>query len=114
MTKTGRQLVINVAATCIAGGLLLMLSYALHRLSSQEVPMANRDALMVVIGILSANFATVVNFFFGSSSESKRLSEATADLSATARSAQAALPTNAKPDMVLEPGESATVKADPS
>lgn len=106
MTKTGRQLVINVAATCIAGGLLLMLSYALHRLSSQEVPMANRDALMVVIGILSANFATVVNFFFGSSSESKRQTEAVADLASHARS------NSARPDVVIEPGETATVKAD--
>lgn len=111
MNNFGRQLVINIAATVIAGGLLLMLSYALHRLSSQEVPTANRDALMVVIGILSANFATVVNFFFGSSSESKKQSEAIGDLASTARSAQAA---TTPPDVVLEPGESATVKADPS
>lgn len=108
MSSISRQVVINVAATVIAGGLLLMLSYALHRLSSQEVPTANRDALMVVIGILSANFATVVNFFFGSSSESKKQTEAIGDLASTAKAV------NGRPDLVLEPGESATVKADPS
>jgi hypothetical protein len=52
-----------------------------------------------------------VNFFFGSSSESKKQSEAIGDLASTARSAQAA---TTPPDVVLEPGESATVKADPS
>lgn len=108
MNGVSRQIVINIAATVIAGGLLLMLSYALHRLSSQEVPSANRDALMVVIGILSANFATVVNFFFGSSSESKKQTEAIGDLASTAKA------NNGKPDVLLEPGETATVKADPS
>lgn len=113
LTPKARQVVINMAATGIAFGLLVMLAYALYRLSSQEVPTANRDALMVVIGILAANFATVVNFFFGSSSEAKRQTEAIGDLASTAKAAQAALPTNGETaNVTLEPGESTTIKAE--
>lgn len=113
MTRSIRQVVINLAATGIAIGLLVMLSYALHRLSSQEVPTANRDALMVVIGILSANFATVVNFFFGSSAEAKKQTEAIGDLASTAKAAQAALaPISEVPDITIPPGDKVTVKAD--
>lgn len=109
-----RQVVINFAATGIAFGLLVMLAYALYRLSSQEVPSANRDALMVVIGILAANFATVVNFFFGSSAEAKKQTEAIGDLASTAKAAQAALAPvhDAKADVTIPPGEQVTVKAD--
>lgn len=112
MTKIHRQVVINIAATGIAAGLLMMLAYALYRLSSQEVPTANRDALMVVIGILAANFATVVNYFFGSSSEAKKQTEAIGDLASTARTAQEALPGAGRPDVTLDPGQTVKVAAE--
>ena len=106
-----RQDWINVAGALIAVGLIALLFYCTHALITQEVPAPNKDALMVVIGILSMNVAQVVSWFFGSSAENKRLAEANANQAETIKTAQAALTPNLDATVTLGPGESATVAA---
>lgn len=107
-----RQDWVNIAGGAIAIGLIVLLFYCTHALITQEVPAANKDALMVVIGILSMNVAQVVSFFFGSSSENKKQADTISTLAATALTAQAAL-SPLPADVTLESGQSATVKAEP-
>ena len=101
---------INITGALIASGLICVLAYCTHALITTEVPTANRDALMVVIGILSANVATIINWFFGSGADSKRSTDAVSDMAATARAIQAAA--SPHPDVALSPGETATVTAE--
>ena len=107
-----RQEYINVAGGAIAIGLILLLFYCTHALITQEVPAANKDALMVVIGILSMNVAQVVSFFFGSSADNKRLVDTTASQAETIKTAQAALTPNSPSDTTIPvgPGEQVTVE----
>lgn len=111
MMAEAKREALNIAGGFIAGGLIALLGFATWALIYREVPVSNRDALMVVIGILSMNTGQVVSFFFGSSATTKRQAE-TIDKQATAiQSAQAAL----SPDVNVVPvaaGEAVTVKAD--
>lgn len=84
------------------------MAYSLYALVNQEVPASNRDALMVVIGGLLTALNLIINWFFGSSSESKRQTEAIASQAETIKTAQAALtPSNGA--IPVAPGDSVTV-----
>lgn len=101
---------LNIAGSFIAGGLIALLGFATWALIYREVPVSNRDALMVVIGILSMNVGQVVSFFFGSSATNKKQAE-TIDTQATTIKTQMA-PLTDSTVVPVAAGESVTVKAD--
>lgn len=107
---------LNVAGSLIAFAMICLLGGTLMALIRLEVPQANRDALMVVIGILSSNVGTIINFFFGSSATNKKQAETIDKQAATIQEAQSALAplADTKPTVQLAPGEVATVAADPA
>lgn len=100
----------------IALAMSLMLGFCLWALVFREVPEANQNALLVVIGILSGAVGTVVNFYFSSTSSSKQQQGIIADQASTIKTAQDVLAplASAAPDVTLQPGQTATVAADKS
>lgn len=103
---------LNIAGSLIAGGLIALLGFATWALIYREVPAPNRDALMVVIGILSMNVGQVVSFFFGSSATNKKQAETIEKQATTIQTAQAALAPLAGTDSTVVhvvPEESVTV-----
>lgn len=106
-----RREVLNIAGGFVAAGLITMLAFATWALIYREVPGPNRDALMVVIGILSMNVGQIVAFFFGSSQTNKKQAETIETLAKTAQTAGAALSPHADANVTLDPGQSAKVSA---
>ena len=72
MKKTVREVALYVIGAIVFAGFF----WSVLRLMGQEVPAANRDSLMLLLGVLSAKFGTVVDYFFGSSKGSADKSEA--------------------------------------
>jgi len=107
-----RQWTLNITGGLIGVGLISLLAYATHALINTEVPSPNRDALLIVLGILSMNVATIINFYFGASVTSKKQSETIDTLAKAAQAASAAIntPDNA---MVIPTGGTATATATP-
>lgn len=64
MNTTLTRLFLAVAALGLAG-------FALHSLTTNEVPASNRDALMVALGVILGLSKDVYGFFFGSSKGSE-------------------------------------------
>lgn len=65
----------NVASGIFAallGGILAFMAYALI---FQSIPINNRDALLMLLGIVSANIGQVTSYFFGSSASSRQKDE---------------------------------------
>jgi len=65
----------NIASGVFAallGGILAFMAYALI---FQSIPSNNRDALLMLLGIVSANIGQVTSFFFGSSASSRQKDE---------------------------------------
>jgi len=112
--KDVRQSLLNITGGVIGVALVAILGFMAWSLVYRAIPAENESTLNVLLGILSTQVGMVVGFYFGNSVGSKRQTETIDKLAETAKAAQAALPTNAKPDVTLEPGESATVKADQS
>lgn len=83
--------VLNKQGGWIAAGIVAMLGFCLWALVFREVPAANQNALLVVIGILSGAVGTLVNFYFGSTSGSKKSQDIMADQASTIKTAQGAL-----------------------
>lgn len=114
MTKLTPQESLNIAGGFVAAGLLIVMAFVTWALVYHELPKANESAFLVLIGILSGNIGTVVNFFFGSSVGNKRQSEALATMAETAKTAGAALPptpgSEPPADVIpVAPGETKTV-----
>lgn len=104
---------LNLAGAFVAAGLIVILGFVTWALAFIEVPEANQNALTLLIGILSANVGVVVGFFFGSSVTNKKQAD-TIEKQASAIITAQASPAPVAPDATvhLEPGETATVKAD--
>jgi hypothetical protein len=102
--------ILNWTGGVIGVALIGMLGFALYALIYVRVPAENKEALTLLIGILSANVGLVVGFYFGSSSTAKKQTETIDTLAKTAQTAGVALsaPTDA---IVIPPGESATATA---
>ena len=65
----------NIASGVFAallGGILAFMAYALI---FQSIPSNNRDALLMLLGIVSANIGQVTSYFFGSSASSRQKDE---------------------------------------
>lgn len=104
---------LNLAGAFVAAGLIAILGFVTWALVFAEVPEANQNALTLLIGILSANVGVVVGFFFGSSVTNKKQADTIEKQAATIQTAQAALAPTGHADVMLAPGETATVEAKP-
>lgn len=105
--------VLNVAGSLIGVAMVSLLGFALWALFYLEVPSPNKDVLLVVIGILSTKVGTVVDFFYGSSSTTKKQAETIDTLAKTAQTAGVALGAPAGA-MVIPEGESAKATSTPA
>lgn len=69
-----------ITAGLVALGLMVLLGVTLQALFRIEVPSANHDVLLVVIGVLTACVKDVVGYYFGSSSNSRQQQTTIANL----------------------------------
>lgn len=106
MTPVGKQIILNVAGSVIGIGLLVILALCLQALFQHEVPSGNKDALLVVIGMLTTKIGTIVDFFFGNSDTNKRQVETISTLAE--RTTQ---PKDDTDTLKLKVGERAVAKA---
>jgi hypothetical protein len=106
--------ILNTTGTLISLGLIAVLAGVTWALIFREVPEANQNALLILIGILSTNITQVVNFFFGSTSDAKRQAETIDTLAKTTATAQMTPAPAGPAAMVIPPGESATATSTPS
>lgn len=106
MTPVGRQITLNIAGSIIGVGLLVILALCLQALFQHEVPLGNKDALLVVIGMLTTKIGTIVDFFYGNSDTNKRQVETISTLAE--RTSQ---PKNDTDTLNLKVGEQAVAKA---
>lgn len=97
---------INVAGALVAIGLVSILGFMTWSLVFVAIPGPNKDALALLIGVLSSNVAMVVGFFFGSSASARQQQSTIDTLAKTAQTAAA--PAGS---MSIPPGESAKVTA---
>lgn len=109
MTPVGRQIILNVAGTIIGVGLLVILALCLQALFTHEVPLGNKDALLVVIGMLTTKIGTIVDFFYGNSDTNKKQTETINTLAERASQHEA----RGKDALNIEVGETATATATP-
>lgn len=112
--KISPQESLNIAGSFVAFGLVSILGFVTWALVFVAIPEANENALTLLIGILSANVGMVVGYFFGSSVNNKKQSEAIADMAKTAQAAGAALPSAPDATVTLQPGDTAKVTAVPT
>lgn len=110
MTDRDPQHSLNFAGYTVALVLCLLLGFALFALVRFDVRPTNHDILLVVITFLTTKISTIVDFFYGGSAAGRKQQETIATLANTASSAQAALAP--APDVVLKPGDTATVQAE--
>jgi hypothetical protein len=115
MTASNPRTGLNWAGLAIVNALTLMLAFCLWALVTREVPAANKEAFLILIGVLARDFGTVVGWFFGGSLTNKQQTDIMEKQTDTIKEAQSALaPLNPVPTVQLEPGETATVKAEPA
>ena len=109
MMKEARQVALNVSGGLLVVATVALLSYFSWGILNKEIPISNRDAVMLVLGGLLAKYADLISFFFGSSHTNKQQSETLDKLAETARVAtQTASPS--PPATMVGPGESVTVE----
>lgn len=109
MKPAVNRTVINLAGAFVGAGLIIILAFVTWALVFLDIPDQNQNNLTLLIGNLVALVGLVVGFFFGSSSENRKQTETIDTLATTAATAQAALTPVAAADVVLKPGETATV-----
>lgn len=73
--KLGREIGLYIIGVVVIAGTL----WTLGSLFNKEVPFGNKDALMMILGVLVAKFGTVVDYFFGSSKGSADKTDALAE-----------------------------------
>ena len=115
------QRVLSVAGSLVALGLVGLLWFIAYALVFHEIPTANATSFSTLLGIIGIQVGIVIGYFFGQTmgnrAKDDTIKTATVTAATLANSVvavQAALPTAADPKekkVVLDPGESATVKA---
>jgi hypothetical protein len=73
--------ILNLAGAAIAFCLVGLLGFLAWAFVFREMPATNREPMLMLMGILSANVGQVVGFFFGTSYGSQKKSEAITELS---------------------------------
>ncbi len=112
----GKNRAINLAGAIVAVSIVTILGFMTWALVFVAIPTANKDALALLIGVLSSNVAMVVGFFYGSSASARQQQDTIDTLAKTAQTAGTALAgaTGAAPgDVTLQPGEQVKVAATP-
>ncbi len=61
-----------------------MFLWTLVMLFAKEIPLANKDVLLILVGVIASKTGTVIDYFFGSSKGSADKSETLAATQATA------------------------------
>ena len=69
-------------AGAIAGGLISIMAFLTWALIYRSIPAENKEALTVLLGVLSANIGIVVGYYFGSTNNNRAKDQAIAHLAA--------------------------------
>lgn len=115
-SSQNRTMVINIAGAIVGVSLVVLLALCLQSLFTHEVPQGNKDALLVVIGMLTVKIGTIVDFFYGSSESNRRSSDTINTLAETAKQTAATASqvvggTVGDQSINLKPGETANATA---
>ncbi len=103
-----------ISRSGLAAVLIIIVATLLVELFYRPMPTSNRDAIMLVIGALLIRLSDVYSYYYGSSVSAARKDTTISTLASTAQTAQAALaPVVPAPDVTLQPGQTATVAAEP-
>ena len=65
----------NIGAGIFAGFLATILAFMAYALIFQSVPSNNRDALLMLLGNVSANIGMITSYYYGSSQSSRNKDE---------------------------------------
>ena len=99
-------------AAIMAVGLLVITAVATAAIFIVPIPDKNETIVGQAIGSLLSLLGLVVGFFYGTSTGNRKDAETIATLAQTAQVAQQALTPNATPDLVIKPGQPATIAAE--
>ena len=77
-SKVWKKLFMESARLAIAVIVVVMTLNLVEILFKVSIPEGNRDAVMIVIGIITSKFSTIVDFFYGSSKGSSDKTDAMA------------------------------------
>lgn len=108
MKREAHRTALNVSGGLLVVATVAFLGYFSWGILNKEIPVSNRDAVMLVLGGLLAKYSDLISFFFGSSHTNKQQAETLDKMAETARTvSQAAVPS---PSMTVSPGEQVTVE----
>lgn len=62
---------INPIKTIAALGVIFMMAFLCWALVNREIPPNNREALLIILGIISTTVSNIIGYYFGSSAGSK-------------------------------------------
>jgi hypothetical protein len=106
--KEARQVALNVSGGLLVVATVVFLGYFSWGILNKEIPISNRDAVMLVLGGLLAKYSDLISYFFGSSHTNKQQTETLDKMADAAKTvAQTAAPT---PTVAVSPGEQVTVE----
>jgi hypothetical protein len=117
-TRTARlsQSAVNIGGVVTAVGLTCVLLFIVWALVYVEIPQQNVQLLTLTIGALLGAFATMVAFYFSGSINSAQSADTNNKLATANLGLQNAVKAahQAPPDVVIPPGGTATVAAEPA
>ena len=105
------QTTLNFTGSLLAVMLVTTLAGALFLVSKIDIPQPNHDLLLVVVTAIVSNVGNIINYFFGSSVNNKKLADTVASQAQTIGQAQNALTPDAGKTVTIDSGQTATVKA---
>lgn len=114
LTDPTQQTSLNFAGAFIGIGVLGMMAGVGYVLAFVQIPQQNAQLFSTYLGLLGIQFGIVIGFFFGSSLNNKRQSEALATSASNTAALAAKIPDAVSPgekDVTLASGETAKVKA---
>lgn len=109
----------NVGGFLVAWGLLLCFMYVTYVVMHNDIPDKNQNTVVFILGFLTAQIGTVINWYYGNSASSKKQTETIATAVDTAAKAQNVIVANSvvpstEKNVELKAGEAATVHAEPN
>jgi len=105
------RLALNLTGTVVALLVVSLFGGAIFALVKFDVPQANQNALLVLLGALTSQVSNIVAFFFGSSSSDKSKNDTISKLTETNAAQTLTISPASGPTAVIEPGQTATVAA---
>lgn len=98
----------------LAVGMVTLLSATIVALFIAEIPLQNKEAILLMLGVLSGSMNQVYGYFFGTSQQQSRSNEIIKSQADTIQTAQTTLSAIAPPGtdtMTIKPGDEAKVEA---